>query len=110
MSKGIYIQEGSILDYRNETAAEIKYCDVVPLTGAIGIAECGIPSGALGTISVCGVYELPAETSAAFTMGQKLYWNTTVGVVTATATDNIPCGMAVTAKAQSAATVRVRLG
>lgn len=110
MAKGIYVQEGSILDYRNETAAEIKYCDVVPLTGAVGIAECSIPVGALGTISVCGVYELPAETTVAFTMGQKLYWNTTGNAVTATVADNIPCGMAVTAKVQSAPTVRVRLG
>lgn len=110
MAKGIYVQEGSILDYRNETAAEIKYCDVVPLTGAIGVAECNIPAGALGTINICGVYELPAETTSAFTMGQKLYWNVTGNVVTATDTDNIPCGMAVVAKAQPSASVRVRLG
>lgn len=109
MAKGLYIQEGGSLDYRNAGAA-IGYCDVVVLDGRIGIAESDIPAGGLGALSVVGVYELPAETGTAFTLGAALYWDATNGVTTTTATDNTPCGYAAAAKAAAATVAVVKIG
>lgn len=61
-----------MLDYKNDGDA-IAYGDVVALTACIGVAECDIPQGGIGALSVSGVYELPADGSAPFTAGQSLF-------------------------------------
>lgn len=109
MAKGIYVQEGRTLDYING-GADIAYCDVVKLTDCIGVAEDDIPNSQTGALSVAGVYELPAETTAGFTMGQKLYWDATNKCVSATSTGNTPCGIATAAKLQASATATVKIG
>ena len=111
MAKGFYVCEGKILDYENTGSADIAYCDVVSLTARIGIATCDIPKGGKGTVSVTGVYELPADTSAAFTVGQALFWDGTNSVVKgATASGLIPCGFAAAAKAEAGTIALVKLG
>ena len=110
MAKGMYMQEGKALNYKNGGEDLIAYGDVVVLPGRIGVAECEIPAGGIGTLSVSGVYELPAETGVAFALGDTLYWNATSGVVSKTAASNTPCGWAAAAKESSAAKALVKIG
>ncbi len=109
MAKGYFKQVGESIDYTNSGSEAIAYGDVVALTDCIGVAECDIAAGALGTLSLCGVYELPAAT-AALTVGQKVYWDVTNSNVTAVSTDNIPCGIVIAAKAESVLAADVKIG
>lgn len=84
MAKGFYVQEGKTIDYMNNGDADIAYCDVVPLVSRVGVAACDIPKGGKGSLSISGVYELPADT-AAMTVGQLVQWDTAAGKVVAEA-------------------------
>lgn len=109
MAKGIFKQDGNSIDYINSGSTAIVYGDVVPLTGCIGVAASDIAVGSLGALELVGVYELPAA-AAALTIGQKVYWDAANSNVTATATDNIPCGITIAAKAENALAVDVKIG
>ena len=102
-----FIQDGKVIDY--VAGADIAYMDVVPLTTCIGVAGEDIPSGATGSVSLTGVYELPAV-STAIAVGDAVYWNASDKKITATATNNVPAGMCVAAKASGVTTIRVRIG
>ena len=78
-----YIQTGNVLNYRNDGEEEILPGEVVVLTNRVGVAACHIPVGGLGAVAVSGVYEMPAETTGAFTVGQPLYWDAENGILTA---------------------------
>ncbi len=110
MAKATFIQKGDNIDYT--AAADIGYMDVVPLTDRIGVALENIANGATGTVTLTGVFEFPAATGSgkALTVGEKVYWDATNGVITSTATDNTFAGHAVAAKAASGTTARVRIG
>ena len=110
MAKGFYVQEGKIIDYHNDGEADIAYCDVVPLASRIGVAMCDIPKGGRGSLSVSGVYELPADT-AGMAVGQAVYWDTAAGKVVADAGEEAtaPCGFAVAEKAEGTASVLVSI-
>lgn len=116
MAKGFYVQKGKTIDYVNGGEADIGYCDVVPLTSRIGVAESAIPKGGKGSLSISGVYELPADT-AAMTVGQQVYWDIAAGkVVTAAGTagsdgamPTAPCGTVVADKAAGSASVLVKI-
>lgn len=108
-----YVQPGMAINYTNSGEDAIKAGDVVVLTSRIGVAACDIPAGALGAVSVAGVYEMPAETTAAFTVGQALYWDGTNHCLTATAGSapaNPLAGWATEPKATASSVARVRLG
>ena len=106
-----FIQEGKVINYRNDTTDPILYGDVVVLTSRIGIAAADIPPGILGAVELSGVFELPAEASAAFTVGQELYWDAANKTVTATkaADGAIFAGIAVDPKAAANSIAYVRL-
>lgn len=107
-----YIQEGRVINYRNDGAGDIKYGDPVVLTEIIGVATMDIPAGGLGTVELGGVYEIEAETTATFAVGQEVYWDTASECLTATKTDAgaIRAGRITEAKAQSTASACVKLG
>ena len=105
----MYIQNGETIDYKNTGSTKIAYGDVVSLTTRIGVAGEDIAAGATGSLPVTGVFELPATTSVAFSVGDTLYWNTTSKTLTKTNTD-IPAGWCVEAKATSRATGKVKIG
>lgn len=109
MAKAYFKQMGDTLDYANNTDKDINYGDVVVLTGRIGIAESDIPINGLGSLSVSGVYELPATTSEDITLGQQVYWDAENSRVTGTAEGNIPCGFAVSAKASANSVIGVKI-
>ena len=108
MATATYIQKGDNIDYTSTKA--LAYMEVVPLTSRIGVALEEIAKNETGTVSLTGVYELPAASSLAIVVGDLVYWDATNGVINKTSTDNTPAGTAVSAKASSGTTVRVRIG
>ena len=110
MAKGIFVQEGKALDYYNDGGAAIAYGDVVLMGALLGVAECDIPVGGLGAVSISGVYEMPADTGTAYAQGDALYWDASNKRVTKTSESNTACGHAAAAKTSSAARALVRIG
>ena len=72
----VYIQKGDRIDYKNDTEAVIKSGDVVVMgTNRIAVADCQIEVGAVGALALTGVWEFPADTSAAIEFGAIAYWD-----------------------------------
>ena len=110
MAKGAYIQEGKVLDFRNSGADDIAYGDVMVLGGRIGVAECDIPVGELGSVSVTGVYQLTADSAMTGDIGTAVFWDATAGAVTATEGSNTPCGYLAAPKEAAAVKASVKIG
>lgn len=109
-----YVQPGEIMDY--PAAENIALGDVVNLGSRIGVAANNIAAGEVGSVQMCGVFELPlgGGEAADIAPGAALYWDTANKVITATApaakaTDKIPAGYAFAAAAKSIPTVLVKL-
>ncbi|HJF34175.1 MAG TPA: DUF2190 family protein [Sporosarcina psychrophila] len=107
MSKANYVQRGEVIDYKNVTASAIVANEVVELATRIGVAATEIPVGAVGGLNVMGVFDIPADTTEAFTAGQTVYYKG--GKITSTEADAIPAGYAVVAKATAGAVARVKI-
>ncbi|MGP7817765.1 DUF2190 family protein [Niallia sp. 01092] len=103
-----YVQRGESIDFINSGSTLIKANDVVPLTTRIGIAGCDIPVGAVGSVNVIGVYDIPAVTTEAFAAGQTVYWKN--NALTTDSVDAVNAGWVVEAKASSKAIARVKIG
>lgn len=110
--QAVPVQAGKVINYLNpsEAAADITVGDVVGLVSMCGIAEANIPKGAIGAVTLEGVWEVPAVTNAAFLVGDVVYWNASSGYVTKTATNNVFFGIVVEAKGTTAAKAKVMLG
>lgn len=109
MAKGTFVQEGRTLDFTNGTAADIGYRDVIPAGGRIFIAGEDIKIGATGSVYAHGVWELPADNTVAFALGDTLYWDDAAGKLTKTA-GTYAAGFAAAPKAQAEATALVNIG
>lgn len=105
----MHIQKGETIDYLNPGAA-IIYGAVVNLTSRIAIAGEAIATGAIGSIHVTGVFQLPAINNAPFAVGDTLYWDPVALNLTNVAVGNIPAGWATETKLLAGAVARVRLG
>ena len=112
MAKAIYVQKGKNIDYTNGGEAAIEYLDIVPMVSMIGVALEEIAVGETGAVATEEVFELPAEsgTGLTFAVGDVVYYDTTNEYVTKTATDNIPAGVAVAAKAATVAVALIKIG
>lgn len=110
MAKGIFVQKGDVIDYKNGGAAAIEYNEVVPIVSRIGVAAEAIAIGATGGLRVTGVHELPAVNNAAFAVGDALYWDSANGNLTKTAEGNIAAGWCAEPKAEARATAMVKIG
>ncbi|GKH48208.1 hypothetical protein CE91St45_27700 [Oscillospiraceae bacterium] len=106
-----YVQKGENINYKNGGSEKIAYGDVVVISDRIGVASVDISAGETGVISLEGVYEMPAEATAAFEVGQTVYWDTTNKHLTATkpASGAIVAGVAIEPKATAAALALVKL-
>ncbi|TQI66739.1 DUF2190 family protein [Clostridium sp. KNHs216] len=106
-----YIQEGKIINYQNSTGSAIAYGDVLVLTGRIGVAVADIPNGALGSVELEGVFEIPAESTPTLTVGQTVYWDATNSRVTGTKPESgeIVAGIVVEPKTAAESTALVKL-
>ena len=107
MGKAIYIQRGEVIDFKNSTENNVVTGDVVVLGARVGVATVDIPVGATGAVSVQGVYEIDAETTAAFNVGQKIYFAD--GKLTATS-GSVEAGFAVAPKLAANGKARIKIG
>lgn len=105
--KAVYTQRGETIDFVNNTGATIAANDVVTLTSRIGVAATEIPAGAKGALHVTGVFQLPADNTTAFTVGQSVYLATDKVSGTSSA---VTAGFVVEPKAQNAAFALVKIG
>jgi len=104
--KATFVQKGDNIDYKATTS--ISYMEIVPFAACVGVALTNIAAGETGTVSLTGVYEMPAASSLAISTGDAVFWNATNKNIDKTAT-GVPAGIAVADKAAAATTVQVRL-
>lgn len=108
--QAVPVQRGETIDYKNSGAAVISVGDIVPLVNLCGVAEVDIAAGEEGVVAIYGVWEVAAETGVAFSVGDKLYWNTADKKATKTSTGNVYLGFAVAPKASAGTTARFKIG
>ena len=68
-----YVQKGHVINHL--AGAEYAAGDVVVIGSRVGVAQVAIASGAVGAVQLGGVFEMPSVSSAAFAVGDKLYWD-----------------------------------
>jgi len=85
MSKAVFVQKGDILDFTNSGTTDIEYMEVVVVGARIGVAQEPIAKDATGSVSVSGVYQIPADSTTAFAVGDELFWDKTNGKAIKTA-------------------------
>ena len=102
-----YIQKGNTIDYTAITA--IAAGDVVSLGSRIGVAAGDIPAGAVGALSVEGVFEIDKTANLAIDVGDAVYFNVASKKVTE-ANSDVPAGWAVAAATAADTVVRVKIG
>lgn len=107
MAQAKYVQRGETIDFINNTSADIVAGEVISLSNRIGVAATAIPVGTKGAINVMGVYDLPALTTEAFTIGQTVYFKD--GKVQGTETDATPAGWIIEPKSQAGTIARVKI-
>jgi Uncharacterized conserved protein len=103
-----FIQEGEVLDWTNNTGTDVAYRDVIPSGGRIFIAGENIANGASGSVNCEGVWELPADNTTAFVVGDVLYWDNAAGKITKTA-GTYRAGYCTAPKAQADTTSLVKI-
>jgi predicted RecA/RadA family phage recombinase len=102
-----YIQEGDTL---NLTAPYAVASGGGLLVGALfAVALVTLANGASGSCATEGVFELAKNSAEAWTQGQKIYWDNTNKVCTATATSNTLIGVATEPAANPSSVGRVKL-
>ena len=109
MATANYIQKGDIIAFENQTDTTIKYNQLVLMTDIIGVAVADIPAGNIGSVRIDGAFSIKAETTAEFTMGQVIYFDSTQNLATATATDNQKLGVAIATKATAENTALIKI-
>jgi len=109
MATATFVQDGNAIDYT--PASDVAAGDVVVQNDLVGIAKQPIAAGALGSLAVVGVFEVPKATGAgtAIDAGAKVYWDATNSQATGTATGNTYMGKAIAAAGDDDAAIRVRL-
>lgn len=108
MATAVFVQKGSNIDYT--ATQDIAYMEVVPLISRIGVALEDIKNGEKGTVTLVGVFDLPAG-SGAIAVGQDVFFNTSTGkIVTESGSNTVPAGIAIDPKSAAGNTARVRIG
>jgi predicted RecA/RadA family phage recombinase len=81
MAAAKYWERGEALDYNNGSGSKIDANTIVVLTagaaGRIGVVGTDIPNGAVGSVHVTGVFQMPKSSSNAITQGTAVYWDGT---------------------------------
>lgn len=112
MATAKFWQRGEALDYVNSTEDAIAANDVVVIGGHLGVAGTYIEPGAVGSMHMAGVFELPKTATSAVAMGATVYWDgngitTTAPSGTGALTTSI--GYAAAPAEASATTIMVKL-
>lgn len=103
------VSTGDVIDYRNDGDELIKAGDIVAMKSFCGVAETDIEPGASGAVAIGKVWDVVADTSKEFKVGDLLRWDGAKAVNTETPS-NAPLGLCVAPKATSAPKARVKLG
>lgn len=105
-----FVSEKDRLDYVNTGAVAISRGDIVVSGEFIGVALGSIAIGDTGVIKTDGVWDIDALSTAVFSIGAIVYYDTTNKQCVETKTDTTPLiGYAALAKAAGDTTVRVVL-
>lgn len=83
--KATYWQRGETLDYKNNTDTTIAENTVIGIKTRVGVTGTAIQPGQIGSLHVCGVFELQKTDTGAIEMGTLLYCD---GAGVTTETDN----------------------
>lgn len=102
-----HVQRGETLTI--PAPAAVLSGGVVVAGSIVGVANGDAATGAPVDVDVVGVFTLPKVSAMAISIGDTVYWDSTNGVVTKTATGNAKLGYATTAAANPSASVTVRL-
>lgn len=105
----IFIHRGDYIDHI--PTMNLPLGAVVVLGALIGIAHRPIPAGALGSLALEGVFDVPVATGTNAEVGTQLFWDATTQVATINADSgtNPPLGVAVRAIAATDSQARLRL-
>tara|TARA_R110002072_G_scaffold215410_2_gene372556 strand:+ start:6743 stop:7072 length:330 start_codon:yes stop_codon:yes gene_type:complete len=90
-------------------AAAATSGDGVKIGSLFGIAAGDAETGDPLVLVTAGVFDMPKVAADDITLGAVVYWRSSDGLVTTTASGNTKVGVAVTAAGNGAASVRVRL-
>jgi predicted RecA/RadA family phage recombinase len=77
MTNATYLQRGEALDYTNATDEVIPAGVIVTIGSRIGVTGCPIPPAKVGSLHVCGVFEIAKTGTAEIAMGQTVYFDGT---------------------------------
>ena len=103
-----FIQPGNIITITAPTGG-VSSGDGVLIGSLFGVATFDAAEGESLEIQVTGVMSLPKLSTDTVAVGDPLYWDTTNGHLTVTATDNVLVGVAVSTAGSGATTVEIRL-
>ena len=104
-----YISSGDRLDHI--PAADLPIGSVVVQGELVAIADLAIPAGALGSLALSGVFDLPRATGAAVATGTAHFWDAANHRATTDAGGgaNARIGVNVLPATAAASTIRIRL-
>lgn len=106
MAKASYWQRGESLDFKNTTDAVIEANTIIDLGTRIGITGTHINPGEVGSLHVCGVYEMPKAAGTEVALGAAVYFD---GTEIGTTTSGTPAGYAAAAAEAAATVILVKL-
>jgi predicted RecA/RadA family phage recombinase len=106
----IFIQNGDALDHIPTT--DLPLGAVVVQGALVGIAHRPIPAGALGSLAVEGVFELPSTPGEHAGTGAAVFWNpaTNLATLDGAIIGVVRCGVLARPLAATDTTLRVLLG
>jgi len=102
-----HVQAGKVIPWTNGTSADVESGDVVVIGELVGIALGDIADGAVGSVAIGEVWELPKAAPLVIAQGDRVYWDVADGNINKTATDNEDAGVAFVAAASAATVVQV---
>ena len=108
MAKATFVQKGNNIDY--VPAEDVAYMDVVPLKNRIGVALEDIKAGETGSVTLTGVFDIPAG-NGAIDAGAAVFYDTDAEkIVAASGANTVEAGYTVEAKTAAATVARVKIG
>lgn len=108
MAEAVFVQKGDAIDIT--AGADIAAGEIVIIGGTlIGVAERAIANGAVGSVSVEGVYEVAKEAPLVISLGDIVYFVAANNNVNKTSSGNTKLGICVVAAASADTTVKVKI-
>ena len=113
-----YIQKGDVIDYTNDSGADVSSGDVVVMGGTLGVAIADIPNttpNTVGAVAIEGVFELPKVAAAVIAQGEGVIWDVSAtgfddSLATPATGDVSGAAIAVADAGNGETTVKVKLG